>query len=125
MKTAGIREFKAKLSQYLAEVRRGEVVLVTDRGEVVAEVRQPAWPGSDDHRVCALWPLVRSGELRLGDPTQPGGTRRGGIPAGVTSDAIDRELGDSREGPVLAAPPTPAGVAERPARYPSKRRRGR
>lgn len=125
MKTAGIREFKAKLSQYLAEVRRGEVVLVTDRGEVVAEVRQPTWPGADDHRVRALWPLVRSGELRLGDPSQPGATRRGGIPAGVTSDAIDRALGDAREGADPAAPPAPAGVAERPVRYAPKRRRRR
>ena len=41
MKAVGIRELKARLSQYIREVRRGEVVLVTDRGEVVAELRQP------------------------------------------------------------------------------------
>jgi antitoxin (DNA-binding transcriptional repressor) of toxin-antitoxin stability system len=41
MKAVGIRELKARLSQYVREVRRGEVILVTDRGEVVAELRQP------------------------------------------------------------------------------------
>ena len=41
MKAIGIRELKARLSQYVREVRRGEVILVTDRGEVVAELRQP------------------------------------------------------------------------------------
>ncbi len=41
MKAVGIRELKARLSQYVREVRRGEIILVTDRGEVVAESRQP------------------------------------------------------------------------------------
>lgn len=41
MKTAGVRELKAHLSSYLQEVQRGEALLVTDRGRVVAEVRKP------------------------------------------------------------------------------------
>jgi len=41
MKTAGIRELKAHLSAYLREVAAGEVVLVADRGRVVAELRPP------------------------------------------------------------------------------------
>jgi antitoxin (DNA-binding transcriptional repressor) of toxin-antitoxin stability system len=41
MKTAGVRELKARLSAYLREVERGDVVLVTDRGRVVAELRPP------------------------------------------------------------------------------------
>lgn len=41
MKTAGIRELKAKLSEYLRQVQKGETVLVTDRGGVVAELRPP------------------------------------------------------------------------------------
>lgn len=41
MKTAGVRELKTQLSAYLREVARGEVVLVTDRGRVVAELRPP------------------------------------------------------------------------------------
>jgi len=34
----GIRELKSHLSQYLAKVRAGEVVVVTDRGEPVARI---------------------------------------------------------------------------------------
>jgi antitoxin (DNA-binding transcriptional repressor) of toxin-antitoxin stability system len=41
MKTAGVRELKAHLSGYLCDVARGDVVLVTDRGRVVAELRPP------------------------------------------------------------------------------------
>ena len=39
MKAVGIRELKAKLSQYLREVQQGEVVLVTEHNHVVAEIR--------------------------------------------------------------------------------------
>ncbi len=39
MRAIGVRDLKANLSRYLREVERGEVVLVTDRGRVVAELR--------------------------------------------------------------------------------------
>lgn len=41
MKTAGVRELKAHLSAFLRDVDRGDVILVTDRGRVVAELRPP------------------------------------------------------------------------------------
>jgi antitoxin (DNA-binding transcriptional repressor) of toxin-antitoxin stability system len=41
MKTAGVRDLKTNLSGYLRDVARGDVVLVTDRGRVVAELRPP------------------------------------------------------------------------------------
>lgn len=41
MKTAGVRELKTHLSGYLRDVAHGDVVLVTDRGRVVAELRPP------------------------------------------------------------------------------------
>ena len=34
----GIRELKAKLSEYVARAKRGEVIRVTDRGEPVAQL---------------------------------------------------------------------------------------
>ena len=40
MKTVGVRELKNRLSEYLRRVRAGEGVLVTDRGEIIAET----WP---------------------------------------------------------------------------------
>jgi len=42
MKAVGVRELKDRLSEYLRLVRNGEEILVTDRGEVVAELRQPS-----------------------------------------------------------------------------------
>ncbi len=44
VRAIGIRELRNRLSRYLDDVRRGEVVLVTDRGEVIAEIRQPTPP---------------------------------------------------------------------------------
>lgn len=38
MKTAGVAELKARLSKYLAEVRGGEEVVITDRGRPVARL---------------------------------------------------------------------------------------
>jgi len=64
MKTVGVKELKARLSEYLREVRRGEVVLITDRDEVVAELR-PArrGPGSPDDLEAALDGLAEAGEV--------------------------------------------------------------
>lgn len=45
MKAVAIEELETRLSACLREVRGGEVVLVTDRGRVVAEPRQPS-PGT-------------------------------------------------------------------------------
>ncbi|MEO8587720.1 MAG: type II toxin-antitoxin system prevent-host-death family antitoxin [Acidobacteriota bacterium] len=39
MRVVGIREFKDRLSEYVRMVRRGEEVLLTERGEVVAQLR--------------------------------------------------------------------------------------
>jgi antitoxin (DNA-binding transcriptional repressor) of toxin-antitoxin stability system len=50
MKSVGIRVLKNQLSKYLSMVRAGETVLVTDRDEVVTEIKQPSpWnlPGVD------------------------------------------------------------------------------
>ena len=41
MKSVGIKVLKDKLSAYLKLVRQGETVLVTDRDEVIAEIRKP------------------------------------------------------------------------------------
>jgi len=41
MRVVGVKQLKAKLSEYLRDVRRGEAFLVTDRDQVVAELRPP------------------------------------------------------------------------------------
>jgi prevent-host-death family protein len=68
MRAVGVRELKARLSAYLRLVRGGEEVLVTDRGEVVAELCPPRprlglpYP--------ALLEAARQGRARLGLPNR-------------------------------------------------------
>jgi antitoxin (DNA-binding transcriptional repressor) of toxin-antitoxin stability system len=66
MKTVGIRELKNRLSEYLREVRAGESVLVTDRGEVIAEVSPPGQMRADPSFPAGLLQLARRGHLSLG-----------------------------------------------------------
>lgn len=66
MKSVGLRELKNRLSEYVREVRSGESVLVTDRGEVVAELL-PAGQRPDETGVpSGLITLARRGQLTLG-----------------------------------------------------------
>jgi prevent-host-death family protein len=39
MKAIGVKELKARLSEYLRLVKAGETILVTERSDVVAELR--------------------------------------------------------------------------------------
>lgn len=60
----GIKQLKARLSEYLREVRRGESFLVTDRDEVVAELGPPGAraPQAVDPLERALGELIRAGD---------------------------------------------------------------
>jgi antitoxin (DNA-binding transcriptional repressor) of toxin-antitoxin stability system len=71
MKTVGIRELKNRFSEYLRHVRSGESVLVTDRGEVVAEFSPPNRGLSDASVPAGLLALARRGVLTLGSPGDP------------------------------------------------------
>ncbi len=53
MKTVGIKELKNKLSEYVQLAKSGEVVMITHRGEVVAELRAPK--RSDDPLMDDPW----------------------------------------------------------------------
>jgi antitoxin (DNA-binding transcriptional repressor) of toxin-antitoxin stability system len=68
MQTVGVRELKNKLSEYLRRVRLGERVLVTDRGEVVAEFLPPGQGQSDPSVPAGLQSLLKRGLLTLGAP---------------------------------------------------------
>jgi len=68
MKSVGLRELKNRLSEYIREVRSGDGVLVTDRGEVVAELIPPG-QGIDERGIpSGLVALARRGQLTLGNP---------------------------------------------------------
>lgn len=72
IRTVNIRTLKDKLSAYLRDVQRGDVVLVTDRGRVVAEIREPTLHASAIDAVQdRLRRLAEQGVLRLGLGNSP------------------------------------------------------
>ena len=76
MIAVGIRDLKNRLSEYLRTVRRGEVVLVTERGKVIAQVAPPpTYLGlHDESEQAALLRLARSGTVRIADGEIPSAT---------------------------------------------------
>jgi antitoxin (DNA-binding transcriptional repressor) of toxin-antitoxin stability system len=71
IRSVGIRELKNKLSDYVRAVRRGDRILVTDRGEVVAELGPPTLGMREDQPYPGLLELVRSGDASLGAGNDP------------------------------------------------------
>jgi antitoxin (DNA-binding transcriptional repressor) of toxin-antitoxin stability system len=69
LKSVNIRALKDGLSAYLRDVQHGDVLLVTDRGRVVAEVRQPTLGQSAlDPAFAREQRLVERGALSVGAP---------------------------------------------------------
>ena len=103
MKAIGIRELKANLSRYVREVGSGEVVLVTDRGQVVAELRAPGAaagrPETDLDR--RLRDLASRLPLTIGEPHDASVYRVSPVqaPPGTARRILDEERDESRRLP--------------------------
>ena len=63
MKQVGVRELKARLSQFLREVAKGEIVEVTDRGKIVAELRPPGYGATESIFEARFRLWAREGKL--------------------------------------------------------------
>ena len=74
-----MRELRNRLRAYLREVASGEVVLVTDHGRVVAELRSPTVEEPNYPVQPALERLVAAGILSIGLPQDPEAYRRPGV----------------------------------------------
>ena len=64
MKTVNVTTLKARLSEHLRYVKRGQSVSITERGDVIATIvphRRPGVPETDDERVARL---IREGRMR-------------------------------------------------------------
>lgn len=97
MKAVGVRELKARLSRYLREVQAGEVILVTDRGRVIAELRAPGPAASTESATDrALRRLAGTGALRIGEPHDPHGYRASPVRArpGTARTLLAEERGE-------------------------------
>ena len=66
METVGIRQLKNNLSKYVRLAEGGDVLIVTDRGRIVAEL----WPPGRGERRGDIHPglleMERKGQIRLG-----------------------------------------------------------
>jgi len=99
MKAAGVRDLKNRLSEYLRLVARGETVLVTDHGHVVAQLAPPPVfappPLSED---AALRRLSAAGKIRLpaGPVPSPGEGPVPGVPKGLDPGALLSEVRSGR-----------------------------
>ena len=99
MMTVGIKTLKNKLSEYVRAAAAGEIVQVTDRGKVVAELVPPRAaaiaeesPSSDAERQWAN--LVRRGLVRPAKKPRPALPPR--RPAIMTLEEMLRDLDESR-----------------------------
>ena len=97
MRSVGLKILKNKLSEYIRLAKSGEVVLVTDRGDVVAELRAPTpWkdPMMDNPR------FAEAGRQGLITPRRiPPGTKLNLEHDGprIPFEQLMRELDESRE----------------------------
>ena len=66
MTSVGVRELRNHLSRYLEAVKRGEEIVVTERGRVVAHISPKGVP--QDALLRRLAPLIAVGTVRVGRP---------------------------------------------------------
>ncbi len=100
MESAGVAQLKARLSEYLARVRAGEEVLVTDRGRPVARLVPVAGHVPDNEAELArLRAMEREGLVRLGSGRLPAGffeKERPADPGGRLREAALEEREEGR-----------------------------
>ncbi len=98
MKAVGIKQLKARLSEYLRAVKAGETLLVTDRDEVVAELRPARRPAPSSEADDVLQALAEAGEITRARLPKRGWrwkVRGLGLPRG-TAQAILNDLRGER-----------------------------
>lgn len=97
MKTVGIKRLKARLSEYVRLVRAGETILVTERDEVVAELRPARCRAHPTDLEDVLEALADAGEVTRASIPKGSWTwkARGiGLPAGTARALIDEVRAD-------------------------------
>ena len=94
VKAVGVRDLKNRLSEYLREVRTGTIVLVTDRGTVVAELRRSELRSAPPPASELLDRWIQDGKIRapasVKETVESTGVR---LPAGTAAALLDAERG--------------------------------
>lgn len=96
MKTAAVAELKASLSKYLAKVKGGEEVLITERGKPVAKIIPLTRDASSFP--AHLLELERAGGIRLGKDRLPDGFWKLRRPRDPKGRALKALLAEREEG---------------------------
>ena len=94
MRTAGVREVKDRLSEFLRMVKGGEQVLITDRGEVVAMLGPPG-PAFEQAEFPRLEQMIREGRATRAAPKRPG-TYAPTTAPGISREDLERVLDEER-----------------------------
>lgn len=96
MRVVGVRDLKNRLSEYIRLVIAGEDFLVTDRGEVVAELKRPSRASLENHLPPGLADLAGRGKVRLGDKNSPSVYHLLPriVPAGTAKKLLDEDRAD-------------------------------
>jgi antitoxin (DNA-binding transcriptional repressor) of toxin-antitoxin stability system len=96
MKAVGIKQLKARLSEYVRLARAGELILVSDRDEIVAQLG-PAQhlPPTGDGIDQVLDRLVREGQITRARQVK-GASDWSPRPLGLPRDTVSRLLEDLR-----------------------------
>jgi len=93
MKAVGIKQLKARLSEYLRLAKGGETILVTDRDEVVAELRPARRQGrAGEDLEETLQALAEAGEVTRASLPKEGWCWRVeglGLPEGTSQSLLD------------------------------------
>ena len=102
MRAVGVKKLKAKLSEYLRAVKAGETLLVTDRDEVIAEIRPVSGrlPPRDDIEDIQQG-LAQAGELQRARTPKDNWTWQTcglGLPEGSAAQLLDELRRDRSPG---------------------------
>jgi prevent-host-death family protein len=97
MKSATVSKLKATLSEYLAKVKAGEEVIITERGKPIAKI--VPLPRNGPSISPHLQELARAGLVRLGSGKLPAGfwkLPRPKDPKGLAVQALLEERAEGR-----------------------------
>lgn len=98
MKTAAVSELKARLSEFLTQVKAGNEVLITDRGKPVARL-VPVTSSDVKGRKQSLISMEKQGLIKLGTSKLPKGfwrMKRGEDRGGLVRKALLEEREEGR-----------------------------
>ncbi|MEK7409511.1 MAG: type II toxin-antitoxin system prevent-host-death family antitoxin [Acidobacteriota bacterium] len=97
MNTAKVAELKASLSRYLAGVKAGEEVVVTERGKPIAKI--VPIPATEEDQVRRLRQMEVQGLIRMGSGRLPRSfweAARPADPAAGVRKALEEERSETR-----------------------------